>query len=59
MSKLEQWLNNGNGNREELRLILNMSEEKYAGRLSGRTEWKLPEIVTILQYTKADFHELF
>lgn len=57
--KLRGWMGSNRVSGTAMADMMNMSRETFKNKMSGKTEWKLSEIITILEVTGCTFHEIF
>lgn len=57
--KLRAWMGANRVSGVAMARMINMSYETFKAKLSGKSEWKLSEIIAILKLTGSSFEEIF
>lgn len=57
--KLRGWMGSNRVSDAEMSKRLDMPYGTFKNKMSGRTEWKLSEVFSILKVTGCTFHEIF
>lgn len=57
--KLRGWMGSNRVSGNAMADMMNMSRETFKNKISGKTEWKLSEILMILKVTGSKFDEIF
>ena len=57
--KLRGWMGSNRVSGPELAKMIGMPYDTFKVKMIGKTEWKLSEVLAILQATGCTFHEIF
>ena len=57
--KLRGWMGSNRVSGNSMADLMHMSRETFKNKITGKTEWKLSEILKILEVTGCTFDEIF
>lgn len=57
--KLRAWMGANRFSSAKFAKMIDMPYETFKNKMAGKTEWKLSEVVRILEFTGCSFDEIF